>query len=330
MAEDGKAQGSRQEEMMYGGQAVMEGVMMRGRYIAAIAVRNPDGVIVVREEPVSGMLYRGRIAKLPFVRGVTGLWDALVLGMRSLLWSADVAMEEEEDIDVSFSGAFGVGTVIVSLAIMIGFFFMLPAAISDVLETWLNVESGVLTNFIEAVIRLALLIGYIAVVGQMEDIKRVFAYHGAEHKTINAYEAGAALSPDGIAPFSTRHPRCGTGFLLIVAFISFLVFVVLGRPENIFLLMLSRVLLVPVIAGIAYEVIRFTARNLDNPVIATVAAPGLALQRLTTREPSPEMLEVASVALKRVIAAEEAQESIPERREERIERPEQPEPAEAA
>jgi uncharacterized protein YqhQ len=326
------------KQFSYGGQAVIEGVMMRGAHMAAIAVRNPKGEIEVHEQPLNASLYRGRISKTPFLRGLVLLWDALGLGTRALMWSADKAMGED---DVSFNGPLGWGTVAVSLLLGIGLFFLLPTAAASGLESLLglqdpparvqevtegtapevadtsvdsaadpgNISSGAdirpfVVNILEGFVRLGLVVGYIWAIGRIPDIKRLFAYHGAEHKTINAYEAGAELTPEVVATYAIEHPRCGTAFLLTVVFVSVLVFSVLGRPPLIILL-LSRVLLIPVIAGIAYEIIRFTAKNMHNPVIRAIVVPNLALQHLTTRQPELAMIEVAIVAFKRVLISEQ-------------------------
>lgn len=287
----------------YGGQAVIEGVMMRGAHKAAIAVRDPDGTIVVHEQPLSATLYRSRLTRTPFVRGVVGLWDALVLGTRALMWSANVALGEDEEIN--FNGPLGYGTIIVSLLLGVGLFMLLPAGAATLAERAFGLEhSSFLVNLLEGVIRLLLLVAYIWAIGRMSDIKRLFGYHGAEHKTINAYEAGADLTPEVVQNYPIEHPRCGTAFLLTVAVVSVLVFSVLGRPD-FFWLLVSRVLLVPVIAGIAYEFLRFTARNLDNPIIRVIIIPNLALQHLTTRQPDLTMIEVAIAAFKRVLISED-------------------------
>jgi len=296
--------GKKPLKFSYGGQAVMEGVMMRGAHSLAVAVRNPKGEIVVHEQPINAALYRGPISRIPFLRGMTLLWDALGLGTRALMWSADIALDEEDD--VSFNGPLGIGTVAVSLALGIGLFFLLPAAAAGGVQDVLSLEHNeLLTNIIEGVIRLLLIVGYIWAIGRMPDIARIFQYHGAEHKTINAYEAGAPLTPEGVAPFPLAHPRCGTGFLLVVAVISILVFSLLGRPP-LFWLLLSRVVLIPVIAGIAYEYIKFTATRMDRAWVRAMVAPSLALQKLTTNEPTPDMLEVSILALERVLAVERA------------------------
>jgi uncharacterized protein YqhQ len=289
----------------YGGQAVLEGVMMRGSQAMAVAVRSPDGEIVTHVEPVNQALYNGPISRVPFLRGLTMLWDALGLGLRSLMFSADVAMEEEE---VSFSGPVAWGTMAISFAFGIGLFFVLPLLIVGFVDRW--IESSLLSNLLEGLIRLLLFVGYVILIGLMPDIRRVFAYHGAEHKTINAYEAGADLTPPSVQRFTTLHPRCGTAFLLSVVVISILMFSLLGRPV-LWLRVLSRLLLIPVIAGVAYEYIRFSGRHMDKRLIRAIAAPNLAMQRLTTREPEEDMLEVAIKAFHCMMAAEKGTEPVP-------------------
>ena len=323
----------------YGGQAVIEGVLMRGAHDAAIAVRNPEGQIVVHQEPLNETLYRGKIARTPFVRGIIGLWDAMGLGTKALMWSADVALGEEEE--TTFGGAVGFATVAVSLLIGVGLFFLLPTTaatgvgsligITGADDTAAVVEDGsdasaaaeaendgqafifyealpigweaTVINFIEAVIQLGLLVGYIWLISRMEDVKRLFSYHGAEHKTINAYEAGDELTPEVVANYPIEHPRCGTAFLLTVVFVSVLVFSLLGRPP-FFWLIVSRIVLIPVIAGISYELLRWSANNIDNPLVAFIVKPNLALQHLTTREPDQDMIEVAIVSFKHVLLSE--------------------------
>ena len=289
------------KQFSYGGQAVIEGVMMRGAHMAAVAVRNPKGQIEIHEQPLNAALYRGRISKTPFLRGLVLLWDALGLGTRALMWSADKAMGED---DVSFNGPLGWGTVAISLLLGIGLFFLIPTAAASGIERILGLdEQSFVVNLLEGFVRLGLVVGYIWVIGRIPDVKRLFGYHGAEHKTINAYEAGAELTPEVVAHYPIEHPRCGTAFLLTVVFVSVLVFSVLGRPPFIILL-LSRVLLIPVIAGIAYEIIRYTAKNMHRPLVRAIVAPNLALQHLTTRQPDLAMIEVAIVAFKRVLVSE--------------------------
>lgn len=298
------------KQFSYGGQAVIEGVMMRGAHKAAIAVRAPNGQIVMHEQPLNATLYRGRISKTPFVRGLVGLWDALGLGTRALMWSADVALGEEEE--VNFNGPLGYGTLAISLLLGIGLFFLLPTTAATGIDRLLGLSSApFLVNLIEGTIQLSLLIGYIWLIGRLPDVKRLFGYHGAEHKTINAYEAGAELKPEIVATFPIEHPRCGTAFLLTVAFVGVMVFSLLGRPP-LPLLILSRIILIPVIAGIAYEIIRFTARNMHNPIVRAIIVPNLALQHLTTREPELPMIEVAIAAFKRVLVSEQVIDDMPE------------------
>jgi uncharacterized protein YqhQ len=286
-------------ELNYGGQAVMEGVMMRGSKAMAVAVRQPDGEIVIHTEPLSAHIYAGRISQIPVLRALTSLWDVLVLGIRTLMFSADVALAEEEDVE--FSGPVAWGTVAVSFIIAIGLFFVGPLLLVGVIDRY--IESSFLSNVVEGILRLTIFVAYIWAIGRLPDIARVFGFHGAEHKTINAYESGAELTPEEVAKHSTSHYRCGTAFLLSVMVISILVFSLLGRPP-MGLRILSRIVLIPLVAGIAYEYIRFTNRYRDNPIIRTIAKPNLALQSLTTREPDASMLEVSIVALERVLETE--------------------------
>ncbi len=283
----------------YGGQAVIEGVMMRGQKAFAIAMRAPDGKIVVHQEPLDS-IYRSKITKIPFVRGVILLWDALGLGMRALTIAANTQTGEDQKIE----GPALYITLGVALLFGIGLFFLLPAGLGSLTEKFLG--WGVWwSNLAEGIIRLALLVGYIWLIGFMPDIKRLFAYHGAEHKTINAYEAGAELTPESVARFSLEHPRCGTAFLLTLVLLSIIVFALLG-PLPVFWRLVSRVLLIPVLAGIALEYIRWTANHLNNPVVRMLIKPNLALQSLTTRQPDASMLEVAIASFQKMREAEAA------------------------
>lgn len=292
------------KQFSYGGQAVIEGVMMRGAHKAAIAVRNPAGRIVIHEQPLNATLYRGRIARTPFLRGIIGLWDALGLGTKALMWAANVAVGEDDEKSSVFDGPVGILTLVISLGFGVGLFFLLPTAAASGIESLLGIQHlPTLTNLIEGVIQLVLLIGYMALIGLMPDIKRLYGYHGAEHKTINAYEAGAELTPEVVARYPIEHPRCGTAFLLTVVLVSVFVFSLFGRPPFP-ILVLSRVIMIPVIAGIAYEIIRFTARHMDNPLIRLIVIPNLALQHLTTRQPDLSMIEVAIAAFRRVLVSE--------------------------
>ncbi|MEJ2149129.1 MAG: DUF1385 domain-containing protein [Chloroflexota bacterium] len=287
------------QQFNYGGQALIEGVMMRGSRRCAAAVRAPSGEIILHDEPINSPLYSGVWSRVPFVRGLGMLWDSLGLGMRALTFSADVAAGDEAE----FSGPLAWGTMAISLVIFLGIFFLGPAAAADALHRLLNFDSAFLGNIIEGLIRLGLILGYMWLIGRIPDMQRVFAYHGAEHKTINAYEDGAPLTPESVAHYPREHPRCGTGFLLVVVVISVLVFALLGRP-NILVRLGSRIVLIPVIVGIAYEYIRFTAKHMSSPIVRLLVVPQLALQRLTTREPSLDMLEVGISALRCVLDSE--------------------------
>lgn len=287
-------------ELNYGGQAVMEGVMMRGARAMAVAVRRPDGEIALHTEMLDPKIYAGWMSRVPFLRALTSLWDVLVLGIRTLFYSAEVAMGPEEQ--VQFHGPVAWGTLAVSLAFGIGLFFVMPLLIIGSVDRY--IQSAFLSNVIEGVIRLAIFLGYLLSVGRIPEIRRVFAYHGAEHKTVNAYEAGLELTPENVARCSTSHFRCGTAFLLSVMVISILIFALLGRPPML-LRIASRILLLPVVAGLAYEYIKLTNRHRSRWLVRIIAAPNLALQKLTTREPDTSMLEVAIAAFKRMLEADQ-------------------------
>ncbi len=286
-----------QELPNYGGQAVIEGVMMRGAKSVAIAMRAPSEEIVIHEEALGG-LYTSRIVKIPFLRGLVVLWDALGLGMRALTLSANVQMDEEEQLE-------GWGlylTMGISLVFGIGLFILTPAAASSLIERYLG-WSPWAGNLLEGLVRLLILVGYVALVGRMDEIRRVFSYHGAEHKTINAFEAGDPLTPEVVAGHSIEHPRCGTAFLLTVVVFSVVVFSFLGPLPFVWRL-LGRLALLPLLASLSYEYIRWTASHLHWPFVRFIIRPNLALQHLTTREPSLDMLEVAIKAFETMRAAE--------------------------
>lgn len=307
------AAASRFTSVNYGGQAIIEGVMMRGSRALSVAVRNPQGDIVVHTEPLDPRIYGGRLARIPFLRGLTLLWDALGLGIRSLLFSAEVALQEEGNVNDAgepekvFEGPLQWTLVAFSLSLSILLFFVVPTFVAHLFERVLELENlPVVTNLIEGTVRLALLIGYIWAIGRMADVKRLYGYHGAEHKTINAYEANAELTPVSVARFPLEHPRCGTAFLLSVVVISIIVYSFLPQLDLIPRI-LSRLVLLPVIAGIAYEFLKFTAAHQDNALIRLITRPNLALQRLTTREPDLDMLAVAIAAFENVLAYERSQ-----------------------
>jgi uncharacterized protein YqhQ len=285
----------------YGGQAVIEGVMMRGARAVAIAMRAPDNEIVVHTEQL-GKIYQSKMAKIPFLRGLVMLWDALALGMRALTISANMQTEEEEE---QIEGPLLYLTMFFSLSIAVVLFFLAPAAAGHYLGDWLNIENSWTANLLEGIVRLLILIGYISLIGRMEDIKRVFRYHGAEHKTINAFEDGAELTPEVVATYPLEHPRCGTAFLLTVVLFSIVLFTLIGPIDSILIKLITRLLLVPVLAGISYEYIRWTARNLDSRFVQAVIKPNLALQRLTTAEPDLKILEVGIASFNAMRAKEE-------------------------
>ncbi len=283
---------------VYGGQAVIEGVMMRGASNVAIAMRAPDQQIVVHTEPLSG-IYKSKLIKIPFLRGLIALWDAMGLGMRALTISANLQSGEDEQLE----GPALFLTMGTSLALAIGLFFLAPAALGHLAERFIGINSW-MGNFLEGLLRLALMVGYIWTIGRIPDIQRVFSYHGAEHKTINAFEAGAELTPENVSTFSLEHPRCGTAFLLTLVLLSILLFSLLG-PLPMLERLVSRILLIPVLTMLAFEYIRWTARHLHWPVVGWLVKPNLALQRLTTREPSAEMLEVSIAAFNAMRAREQ-------------------------
>lgn len=282
----------------YGGQAVIEGVMMRGLKAVAIAMRAPNKEIVIHTEKLGG-IYKSRIAKIPFLRGLVMLWDALGLGMRALTLSANIQTDEDEKIE----GPMLYVTLGISLIFGIGLFFLLPAFVGQLSENYLGLSSW-WGNLAEGFVRLILLVAYIWVVGLMPDIRRVYAYHGAEHKTINAFEAGTDLTPENVSHFSLEHPRCGTAFLLTLVLLSVLLFSLLG-PLPMFWRLASRILLLPVLAGVAYEYIRWTSSHMDSPLVRILVKPNLALQHLTTREPSLDMLEVSIAAFNAMQTSED-------------------------
>ena len=283
----------------YGGQAVIEGVMMRGKKAAAIAMRSPDGEIIIHKEELN-KIYQSRIMQVPFLRGLIGLYDALILGMKALTISANVQTGEEEKIE----GPALFLTFALSMVIAVVIFFLIPAGLGQAVERYWEWNAW-LGNLLEGLVRLMFLILYMWGIGQMEDIKRVFSYHGAEHKVINTFEAGVELVPEKVKSFSLEHPRCGTAFLLIVVLFSIFLFTALG-PMTLFWRLVSRVLLLPALAGVAYEYLRWTAENQHHPVIKWLIKPNLALQRLTTNEPSLEIIEVSIAAFNAMREAEEA------------------------
>jgi uncharacterized protein YqhQ len=288
-----------------GGQAVLEGVMMRGPSNWAVAVRKPNGAIAQVCRPIESLMARHRVLRLPVIRGVMALGESLAIGFRALAISAnyasqDATAEEAEEVETELSR----GALIFAFAVAIGFAVMLfkvtPALITD----WLPIDSTGWFVLVEGLIRVTIFILYLSVISLLPDLRRVFQYHGAEHKAINAYEAGEPLEPQNVQRFSLIHPRCGTAFLLWVMVIAIFVFALFGRPAWYWLIT-TRILLLPLIAGLAYELIRFAGKHAKNRAVLTLLAPGLWLQRLTTREPTLEQLEVSVRALREVLALEE-------------------------
>lgn len=282
----------------YGGQAVMEGVLMRGQKALAIAMRAPNGEIAVHTEKLTG-LYQSGVAKIPFLRGVILLWDALGLGYRALIISANTQTGEDEKLE----GPALYGTLAFSLSFGMALFFLAPYGVGKFSE-WLGLNVWAAAG-VEGVFRLVLIMGYMWAIGLMPDIRRVFQYHGAEHKTINAFEAGVELTPENVAKFPLEHPRCGTSFLLTLAVLSIVFFSFLHPLPTIFQI-LGRILLIPVLAGVALEYIRWMANHLDSAFVRWLIRPNLALQKLTTREPDLAMLEVSIRSFNEMMALEKS------------------------
>lgn len=282
------------KKLSVGGQAVIEGVMMRGQDKIAVAVRQPDGDIAVDVRPVSSIRDKYPILKKPLLRGVFALFESLYEGMKALTYSAQVSGEEEEQL----SDKEMVMTIATSVLLAVGLFIVLPTWSMRFMHTLTN--DPMLLNLAEGIMRMLIFIGYIAAISSMKDIQRVFQYHGAEHKTIYTYEAGLPLQVENVRQFTTLHPRCGTNFLMIVMLISMFIFTFLGWP-NLVERILSRVILMPVIAGVSYEIIRFAGNHADNACVHYAILPGLLLQKLTTRQPDDSQMEVAIASLKAVL-----------------------------
>jgi len=276
----------------YGGQAVIDGVMIRGKEGMAISVRQPNGELNTVRQPLSS-IYKGRLREMPLVRGIIALVETLVLGTQSLLHSAQVAAAEEGEEKIP--AALLWGTVAVSLALGVALFFMVPLfTIRYLIDPY--IDSALLSVVLEGLIRIGIFIAYLKLIGLMPDIKRVFAYHGAEHKVVNAYEAGVPLEVESVKNYSTAHARCGTAFIFIVLIIAIFVFALVGRP-TLWIRILSRIALIPVIAAISYEIMKFGAGHINNKIVRILLAPGLMLQAITTREPDDSQLETAISAL---------------------------------
>jgi uncharacterized protein YqhQ len=282
-----------------GGQAVLEGVMMRSPGTWAVTVRRSDGGLARVCRPVSSAAARHRWMRLPIIRGVVALGESLGIGFKALGISANAQLGEEEE---EISGGMWFGTVVVAIALAVGLFFVVPVGLTSLIKDQLN--SSFLFWLVEGVLRTAIFLGYLVMLSRLRDLRRVFEYHGAEHKTISCYEAELPLTPENAQRFSRLHPRCGTSFLLIVMIVAIFVFAPLGTPAW-YILFPSRVVGIPLVAGIAFEAIKWFGRNRNKRWARVLMWPGLQLQRLTTREPDLSQLAVAIAAMEAVLAVED-------------------------
>ena len=292
-----------QPRTTYGGQAVIEGVMIRGREYYSLAVRRPDGNIFHYHERLN-TAFTGPIRRIPFLRGVLVLFETLILGIKALNRSAALASTDEQGNQEEIPNWILVATLSISLILGVGIFFILPLLAVRLVDPF--IESDLVSNLIEGTIRLIILVGYVGGIGLMKDIQRVFAYHGAEHMAVHTHEAGLPLTVENVRKFDTPHPRCGTAFLLTVVLVSVVVFAFLGRPDFEWRI-ISRVLLIPVVASISYEFIRFYGMHPTWPIAKVMSLPGLWMQRLTTRQPQDDQIEVAITAMGAALAADAGQ-----------------------
>ena len=290
------------KKFYYGGQAVIDGVMMRGQKTVVTAVRRPDGGLAMDVQPLS-TIYTGWMRKVPLIRGIIVLIEAMVLGIKALFYSANVSLEEEGE---KISGWLIGAIVAVSLILAVALFFIAPLFLTKLLDPY--IRSSLVFHLIEGLIRVAIFILYLKLVTLLPDIKRVFAYHGAEHKVVNAHEHGVPLEVEAVKGFDTAHRRCGTSFLFAVLIIAILVFAFIGRP-SLLVMVLSRIILLPAIAALGYEMIYFGANHAKNRVVRVLVAPGLWLQTLTTRQPNDNQLEVALSALRKVVEVDQLEET---------------------
>jgi uncharacterized protein YqhQ len=279
----------------YGGQAVIEGVMMRGPKELAVAVRKADGEIVVNTQRVSSLADKYKFLKLPLLRGVMALIESMVMGIKTLTYSANLVASEEEEEVLGSKEIFL--TVALALGLSVLLFIVLPTTVAHFLKTF---APPFWQNILEGLLRIAIFVGYVVSIGHMKDIQRVFQYHGAEHKVINALEAGESLTVEAVKKQTTRHPRCGTSFMLFVLVLTVFLYSFLRTPD-ILSRVTTRILLLPVVAGIAYEIIKWSGKHVSNPVVRFFIAPGLWMQRLTTKEPDDSQIEVAIRALEGVL-----------------------------
>ncbi len=287
-----------ERRISYGGQAVIEGVMIRGRRHCSLAVRKQNGEIALHSSRLS-TIYTGRLREIPLIRGVIVLIESLVIGMAALSRSANIALEEEGEELSRWAMAL---MLTASLGIGIGLFFVAPLVATRALDNL--IASDAISTLFEGLLRLALFLAYLLLIGLMPDIKRVFAYHGAEHMAVHAHEDGVPLEVEHVRPYPTAHNRCGTAFLLVVMVVAIIVFTFVGRP-SLLISIASRVVLLPVIAGIGYEIIRFSGAHSRNPIVKAIVYPSLALQALTTRRPDDSQIEVAIEAMNHAISLSE-------------------------
>ncbi len=282
----------------YGGQALIEGVLMRGRDAIAVALRHPDGHIVYATERLDSGFHGTRWSKWPFIRGLVVLYETLVVGTRWLVRSANV-QAQEDGVEL------GKGSIVLMLGLTllagVGIFFLLPLLVASV--TTANIENGLVQHLVEGLVRVGIFLGYLALIGRAPDIARVFQYHGAEHMTIHALEAGDPLTVAAVRRYPTAHQRCGTEFLVVVILLSIVAFSLVGRQEPLVMIG-SRVLLIPVIASIGYEILRFGARHRANGLVKVLLYPGLLVQMITTKQPSDDMIEVAIVSMEQALEAD--------------------------
>jgi uncharacterized protein YqhQ len=295
-------EGSLKDKFNYGGQAVIEGVVMRGRRSISIAVRRPNGEICLTSRALPAIL-TGWIREKPFTRGIAALIEAFAIGIRAIFYSANVALEEE---DVEIKGKAVWATFATMLILATAFFIVVPLMIARALDPYIT--SSLVSNIIEGLIRLSLVILYLFIINRWQHIRSVFSYHGAEHKAINAFEAGVPLEVENVRMFPTAHTRCGTGFLLTVLVLAIFAFAILGRP-SIWLSVVYRIAITPAIAAVAYELMRFSAAHYRNRLVRVMIYPGLLLQRLTTNEPDDAQLEVSITALTNAVDMDKATES---------------------
>ena len=294
----------------YGGQALIEGVLMRGRDAIAVALRHPDGRIVWSDELLGGGFRGTRRAKLPFVRGLVVLYETLVIGTRWLIRSAGVAAAEElspattSDGRTADAADLGKGSIalmlIFTLVLGLGLFFFVPLIVARFLA---GDQPGIVERAVEGVVQVAIFLGYLILIGRTSDVRRTFQYHGAEHMTIHALEAGDPLTVEAVRKYPTAHPRCGTEFLVVVILISIITFSIVGR-QSLPVMILSRIVLIPVIAAVSYELLRFGARHRDSAVIRALFAPGIWVQKITTKQPTDDMIEVAIVSMEQAMTAD--------------------------